>query len=306
MTFYLGKTVRGEKAKAWSTAVTPAWKWGRHCHQVPRDGPSDQCFCWKQATAVRQHHRAKGKTGIRCIPVYYNHTHTHPYDKLRQSKTILSMYFKWMHCGQLWALGPDLQKPYGENALPLNVDFHCTRHLNTENYSCTGASSFQCDTEKCLPRIKEISTLIPAASRLLLLSELRWHRYGDASPLEHQGTIWIDSPGAGRTAAVSGKLWLQWRLQGPMSSSTRGMRQLKEHHKQSLVGWALRPHGGTVKDLLTAEGQEDAMETEGEAVWPWARMTKLLPIGERTRLGNRKPECAKLWTNSGSVNMCLC
>lgn len=163
-----------------------------------------------------------------CITI----THTHPYDKLRQSKTILSMYFKWMHCGQLWALGPDLQKPYGENALPLNVDFHCTRHLNTENYSCTGASSFQCDTEKCLPRIKEISTLIPAASRLLLLSELRWHRYGDASPLEHQGTIWIDSPGAGRTAAVSGKLWLQWRLQGPMSSSTRGMRQLKEHHKQ--------------------------------------------------------------------------
>lgn len=224
-----------------------------------------------------------------CITI----THTHPYDKLRQSKTILSMYFKWMHCGQLWAL-------------PLNVDFHCTRHLNTENYSCTGASSFQCDTEKCLPRIKEISTLIPAASRLLLLSELRWHRYGDASPLEHQGTIWIDSPGAGRTAAVSGELWLQWRLQGPMSSSTRGMRQLKEHHKQSLVGWALRPHGGTVKDLLTAEGQEDAMEMEGEAVWPWARMTKLLPIGERTRLGNRKPECAKLWTNSGSVNMCLC
>lgn len=43
-------------------------------------------------------------------------------------------------------------------------------------------------------------------------------------------------PGAVRTAAVSGELCLQWRLRGPVLSSTTGMRQLKEHHKQSLVG----------------------------------------------------------------------
>lgn len=149
----------------------------------------DRLQLWDNTTGLRAR---LAYAAFLCITI--THTHTHPYNKLRQSNTILSVYFKWMHCGQLWALGPDLQKPYGENALPLNVDFHCTRHLNTENYSCTGASSFQCDTEKCLPRIKEINTLIPAASRLLLLSELRWHRYGDASPLGHQGTIWIDSP----------------------------------------------------------------------------------------------------------------
>lgn len=45
---------------------------------------------------------------------------------------------------------------------------------------------------------------------------------------------------------------------GPVLSSTRGMGQLKEPSPcrttdKSLVGWALRPHGGTVKDLLTAE-----------------------------------------------------
>lgn len=99
MTFYLGKTVRGEKAKAWSTAVTPAWKWGRHCHQVPRDGPSDG-FCWRQATAVRQHHRAKGKTGIRCITVHYNHTHT----PLQQTKTIKHNPFSVLQMDALWTI----------------------------------------------------------------------------------------------------------------------------------------------------------------------------------------------------------
>lgn len=99
MTFYLGKTVRGEKAKAWSTAVTPAWKWGHHCHQVPWDGPSDG-FCWRQATAVRQHHRAKGKTGIRCIPVYYNHTHT----PLQQTKTIKHNPFSVLQMDALWTI----------------------------------------------------------------------------------------------------------------------------------------------------------------------------------------------------------
>lgn len=59
---------------------------------------------------------------------------------------------------------------------------------------------------------------------------------------------------------------------GPVLSSTRGMGQLKgpppaqQHYKQSLVGWALRPHDHTVKDLLTAGRQEDVMETEGAAM----------------------------------------
>lgn len=77
---------------------------------------------------------------------------------------------------------------------------------------------------------------------------------------------------------------------GPESSCTRGMRQLKEalalpHRKQILFGEALRPHGGTVKDLLTAGGQEDTAETEGAATWPGQAENQTT---ERANTGNLK------------------
>lgn len=71
---------------------------------------------------------------------------------------------------------------------------------------------------------------------------------------------------------------------GPVSSGTRGMRQLKEPlpHRttnKSLVGWEMSPHGGTVKDPLTAGGQGDAMATEGAAVGPSAGQQGYCDLG---------------------------
>lgn len=90
------------------------------------------------------------------------------------------------------------------------------------------------------------------------------------------GEVQQTVPGAGRGAQVVSYGFNGDCRPGPVLSSTRGMRQLKgppphRHHKKSLVGWALRPHGGMVKDLLTAGRQEDAMETEEAAAGPRVR-----------------------------------
>lgn len=54
---------------------------------------------------------------------------------------------------------------------------------------------------------------------------------------------------------------------GTLLCSTEPLGQLKEATPHCNTNRALLagPHGGTVKDLLTAGGHEDAMETEGAA-----------------------------------------